>query len=26
LGATIFTLIGTLFRGENWGFVLPWKG
>ncbi|OGP62529.1 MAG: hypothetical protein A2170_10985 [Deltaproteobacteria bacterium RBG_13_53_10] len=24
-GALIFTLIGTLFRGENWGFVLPWK-
>jgi len=25
LGATIFTLIGSLFRGENWGFVLPWR-
>ncbi len=24
-GALIFTLIGSLFRGENWGFVLPWK-
>ena len=25
LGALIFTLIGTLFRGENWSFVFPWK-
>jgi quinol-cytochrome oxidoreductase complex cytochrome b subunit len=25
LGALIFTVIGSLFRGENWGFVLPWK-
>lgn len=25
LGALIFTIIGALFRGENWGFVLPWK-
>jgi len=25
LGATTFTLIGSLFRGENWGFALPWK-
>jgi len=24
-GALIFTAIGSLFRGENWGFVLPWK-
>jgi len=24
-GALIFTLIGAFFRGENWGFVLPWK-
>ena len=24
-GAVIFTVIGSLFRGENWGFVLPWK-
>lgn len=24
-GAIIFTVIGSLFRGENWGFVLPWK-
>lgn len=24
-GALIFTLIGSLFRGENWGFVVPWK-
>lgn len=24
-GALIFTLIGSLFRGENWGFVYPWK-
>jgi menaquinol-cytochrome c reductase cytochrome b/c subunit len=24
-GAVVSTLIGTLFRGENWGFVLPWK-
>jgi len=25
LGALIFTMIGSLFRGENWSFVLPWK-
>jgi len=25
IGALISTLIGSLFRGENWGFVLPWK-
>jgi len=25
LGALIFTLIGSLFRGENWSFVLPWN-
>ena len=25
LGALIFTLIGSLFRGENWSFVYPWK-
>jgi len=25
LGALIFTVIGSLFRGENWNFVLPWK-
>jgi hypothetical protein len=24
-GALIFTVIGSLLRGENWGFVLPWK-
>jgi quinol-cytochrome oxidoreductase complex cytochrome b subunit len=24
-GALIFTVIGSLFRGENWSFVLPWK-
>ncbi len=24
-GALIFTLIGSLLRGENWSFVLPWK-
>jgi hypothetical protein len=23
LGALIFTIIGSLFRGENWGFFLP---
>lgn len=23
--ALILTLIGSLFRGENWGFVLPWN-
>src|SRR4030066_1655811 len=23
-GALVFTVIGSLFRGENWGFVLPW--
>ena len=25
LGALIFTLVGSLFRGENWSFVLPWR-
>ena len=25
LGALIFTIIGSLLRGENWGFVLPWR-
>jgi hypothetical protein len=25
LGALVFTVIGALFRGENWSFVLPWK-
>ncbi len=25
LGALIFTVVGSLFRGENWGFVVPWK-
>jgi menaquinol-cytochrome c reductase cytochrome b/c subunit len=25
LGALTFTIIGSLFRGENWSFVLPWK-
>jgi menaquinol-cytochrome c reductase cytochrome b/c subunit len=25
LGALIFTVVGSLFRGENWSFVLPWK-
>ena len=24
-GALFFTGIGSLFRGENWSFVLPWK-
>jgi menaquinol-cytochrome c reductase cytochrome b/c subunit len=24
-GALIFTMIGALFRGPNWGFVFPWK-
>lgn len=24
-GALIFTIVGSLFRGENWSFVLPWK-
>jgi hypothetical protein len=24
-GAIIFTVIGSLFRGENWGFVFPWR-
>ena len=24
-GACIFTIIGSLFRGENWSLVLPWK-
>ena len=24
-GALIFTVIGSLFRGENWSFALPWK-
>lgn len=23
-GAVLLTVIGSLFRGENWGFVLPW--
>ncbi len=26
LGAIIFTLIGSLLRGENWGLLFPWKG
>lgn len=25
VGALIFTLIGSLFRGANWDFVLPWR-
>ena len=25
VGALGFTVIGSLFRGENWSFVLPWK-
>jgi hypothetical protein len=25
IGAVLFTVIGSLLRGENWGFVLPWK-
>ncbi|MGQ9637399.1 MAG: menaquinol oxidoreductase [Thermodesulfobacteriota bacterium] len=24
-GVLIFTVIGSLFRGENWSFVLPWE-
>ena len=24
-GAFVFTVIGSLFRGENWSFVLPWN-
>jgi menaquinol-cytochrome c reductase cytochrome b/c subunit len=24
-GALIFTVIGSLFRGENWSLALPWK-
>ena len=24
-GALIFTVIGSLFRGENWSLVFPWK-
>jgi hypothetical protein len=24
-GALILTIIGSLFRGPNWSFVLPWK-
>lgn len=24
-GALIFTMIGSLLRGQNWSFVLPWK-
>jgi menaquinol-cytochrome c reductase cytochrome b/c subunit len=24
-GALILTVIGSLFRGENWGFVPPWR-
>jgi quinol-cytochrome oxidoreductase complex cytochrome b subunit len=23
-GATLLIIIGSLFRGENWGFVVPW--
>ncbi len=23
-GAILLTVIGSLFRGENWGFVVPW--
>ncbi len=23
-GATLLTVIGSLFRGENWGFIVPW--
>ena len=25
IGALFFTLIGSLFRGPNWSFILPWK-
>lgn len=25
LGALVLIVIGELFRGENWNFVLPWK-
>lgn len=25
LGALTFTVIGSLFRGQNWSFVPPWK-
>lgn len=25
IAATIFTMIGTFFRGPNWSFQLPWK-
>ena len=25
IGALISTIIGSLFRGENWGLVFPWK-
>ena len=25
IGALIFTVIGSVFRGENWSFVLPWR-
>lgn len=25
IGALILTVIGSLFRGENWALVLPWK-
>jgi hypothetical protein len=24
-GALIFTLIGSILRGENWSFILPWE-
>lgn len=24
-GTLVFTVIGSLFRGENWSLVLPWK-
>jgi menaquinol-cytochrome c reductase cytochrome b/c subunit len=24
-GALIFTMIGSLFRGPNWSFILPWR-
>lgn len=25
IGFLVLTIIGTLFRGPNWGFILPWK-
>ncbi len=25
IAATVFTVIGTVFRGPNWSFQLPWK-